>query len=130
MKNLLAKSSELIDELSRHWPDASELMFNSPCPLACENSDGHAWVLVQLGETVTEGNKLWGAVHARLGAGRRRRLFTLMVHTQTLVCAPELEVQACNMYIRRDHASIPGESASNAWHVNTVYTCHSHPVGG
>jgi len=33
---------------------------------------------------------LWGAVHARLGAaGRRRRLFTLLVHTQTLVCAPD-----------------------------------------
>jgi NAD(P)H-flavin reductase len=71
------------------------------------------------------------AVHARLGAaGSRRRLFTLLVHTQTLVCAPELEVQACNTYLRRDHASIPGESASNACHVGIVYTCHSHPVGG
>jgi hypothetical protein len=30
-----------------------------------------------------------------------------MAHTQTLVCAPELEVQAYNTYIRRDHASIP-----------------------
>ncbi len=39
---------------------------------------------------------------------------------ETLVCAPELEVQARNTYIRRDHASIPGESVSNAWHVDTV----------
>jgi hypothetical protein len=75
---------------------------------------------------------LWGAVHARLGAaGRRRRLFTLLLHTQTLVCAPELEVQACNTYIRRDHASIPGKSASNAWHVDTVYTWYTAiPWGG
>jgi hypothetical protein len=51
---------------------------------------------------------LWDAVHARLGtADRRRRLFTLLVHSQTLVYAPELEVQARNTYIRRDHASYP-----------------------
>ena len=39
---------------------------------------------------------LWDAVHARLGAAadRQRRLFTLLVHSQTLVRAPELEVQA------------------------------------
>ena len=33
---------------------------------------------------------LWDAVHARLGAAdSRRRLFTLLVHSQTLVCAPD-----------------------------------------
>jgi hypothetical protein len=26
--------------------------------------------------------------------------------------------------------SIPGENASDAWHVGTVYTCRSHPVEG
>jgi hypothetical protein len=54
MENLPLKWPELIDELSRHWPDASDVIFNSPWPLAYENSDGHAWALVQLGETVTK----------------------------------------------------------------------------
>jgi hypothetical protein len=54
MENLPAKSPELIDELRQHWPDASDVMFNSQWPLACENSDGQAWALGQLGETVTK----------------------------------------------------------------------------
>ena len=45
---------ELIDDLRRHWPDASDVMFNSPWPLTYEKSDGHAWALVKLGETVTK----------------------------------------------------------------------------
>jgi hypothetical protein len=54
MESLPAKSSGLIDELRLHFPDASDEMMNSPWPQACENSDGHAWALVQLGETVTK----------------------------------------------------------------------------
>jgi hypothetical protein len=74
---------------------------------------------------------LWEAVHARLGAAdRRRRPFTIPVHSQTLVCAQELEVQARNTYIRRDHASIPGESASNAWHVDKSIPVTVIPWGG
>jgi hypothetical protein len=69
------------------------------------------------------------AVHARLGAaGSRRRLFTLLVHTQTLVCT-ELEVQACNTYLRRDHASIPGESASKIM-LQYPVKVRPMPVGG
>ena len=69
--------------------------------------------------------------HGLGAADRRRRLFTLLVHSQTLVCAPKLEVQARYTYIRRDHASIPGENASNAWHVDTVYTWYTAiPWGG
>ena len=35
--------------------DASDVMMNSPWPRAwCENSDGHAWALAELGETVTK----------------------------------------------------------------------------
>ena len=45
---------EPIDELRRHWPDASDVMFNSPWPLTYEKSDGHAWALVKLVETVTK----------------------------------------------------------------------------
>jgi hypothetical protein len=52
-----------------------------------------------------------------------------VVHTQELVCAPELAVQACNTYTRRDQAWLPGESASDAQHVDAVGACHSHPVG-
>ena len=52
-----------------------------------------------------------------------------MVHTQELVCAPELAVQACNTDTRRDHAGLPGEGASDAWHVGAVGAGHSHPVG-
>ena len=52
-----------------------------------------------------------------------------MVHTQELVCTPELEVQACNTDTRRDHAGLPGEGASDAWHVGAVGAGHSHPVG-
>ena len=66
---------------------------------------------------------LRAAVHARLGAaGRRRGLFTILVHTQTLVCAPELEVQCILDMLRRDDASIPGESASDARLVGKVCT--------
>ena len=42
MESLPAKSPKLIDELRQHWPDASDVIFNSPWPLARENSDGHA----------------------------------------------------------------------------------------
>ena len=52
-----------------------------------------------------------------------------MVHPQKPVCAPELAVQACNTDTRRDHASLPGGSASDAWHVGAVGPGHSHPVG-
>ena len=35
--------------------DASDVMMNSPWPRAwCDNSDGHAWALAELGETVTK----------------------------------------------------------------------------
>ena len=42
MESLPAKSPKPIDELRQHWPDASDVIFNSPWPLARENSDGHA----------------------------------------------------------------------------------------
>jgi hypothetical protein len=35
------------------------------------------------------------------------RLLTDVVHTQELVCAPELAVEACNTYTRRDNAYYP-----------------------
>ena len=82
-----------------------------------ENSDGHAWALVHLGETVTD-------------TCCGKPCFTIPVHSQTLVCAQELEVQARNTYIRRDHASIPGESASNAWHVDKSIPVTVIPWGG
>jgi hypothetical protein len=49
-----ATSPELIDELRRHRPDVSDVMMNSPWPQGCENSDGHAWALMLLGENVTK----------------------------------------------------------------------------
>jgi hypothetical protein len=52
-ESLPAMSPQLVDE-----PDASDVM-NSQWPQGCENSDGHAWALVQLRETVTN-TCCWG----------------------------------------------------------------------
>ena len=60
---------------------------------------------------------------------RQWRLFTDVVHMQELVCALELAVQTCSTYTRCDHAWLPGESASDAWHVGAVGAGHGHPIG-
>lgn len=54
MESLPAQSHQLIEELRRHWPDTSDVMMNSPWPEGYENSGGHVWALVLLGETVTK----------------------------------------------------------------------------
>lgn len=46
--------AKLVDELRQHWPDVSDVMLNSPWPEGCERSDGCAWALVLVGETVTK----------------------------------------------------------------------------
>jgi hypothetical protein len=87
MESLPAKSPEFIDELKRHWPDASDVMINSPWPLACENSDGHAWALVQLGETVTKTCCGVPCMHdCELLAAAKTSLHTSGAHANTCVC--------------------------------------------
>jgi len=46
--------SKLVDELRQHWPDVSDVMLNSQWPEGGERSDGCAWALVLVGETVTK----------------------------------------------------------------------------
>jgi hypothetical protein len=52
----LPQTGHLVDELRQHWPDVSDvpMMLNSPWPDGCERSDGCAWALVLVGETVTK----------------------------------------------------------------------------
>ena len=56
MESLTATSPQLIDELRAEATlvDVSDVMMNSPWPQGCENSDGYAWALVLLGETVAK----------------------------------------------------------------------------
>jgi hypothetical protein len=49
----LPQTGHLVDELRQHLPDVGDAMLNSPWPAGCESSDGCAWALVLLGETVT-----------------------------------------------------------------------------
>ncbi len=70
---------DLVDALRQDWPEVNDvsIMLNLPWPEGCERSDGCAWALVLVGETVTK---------------------------QELVCTPELGVPACYTYTRCDHA--------------------------
>ena len=47
---------DLVDALRQDWPEVSDvsMMLNSPWPEGCERSDGCAWALVLVGETVTK----------------------------------------------------------------------------
>jgi hypothetical protein len=50
----LPQTGHLVNELRQHWSDVSDVMLNSPWPEGCERSDGCAWALVLVGETVTK----------------------------------------------------------------------------
>jgi hypothetical protein len=47
---------DLVDALRQDWLEVSDvsMMLNSPWPEGCERSDGCAWALVLVGETVTK----------------------------------------------------------------------------
>jgi hypothetical protein len=51
---MLLHTGHLVDDLRQHWPDVSDVMLNSRWPERYERSDGYAWVLVLVGETVTK----------------------------------------------------------------------------
>ena len=72
---------DLVDALRQDWPEVSDvsMMLNSPWPEGCERSDGCAWALVLVGETVTK----------KCHPGRRaavvivRRILTIVTSLQT-----------------------------------------------
>ena len=47
---------DLVDALRQDWPEVNDvsIMLNLPWPEGCERSDGCAWALVLVGETVTK----------------------------------------------------------------------------